>query len=334
MRCGRAWAIGALAAVLSSSCDGSSCARPTTKEPCAASATRHEIVSRLYDPRVDDTPLLVRADLAKHLDAPATRALLDVLTSVTQRGLEPLDVETKVVVQNDLWGLWQRARALDDAHALRAPLVDAAARAVRKFTTVDEDIAPSALPHVVARVLPARDGWREREIEVPSTQHERLFGLRRVFRVIERDRVDRAFEGVVPATERALFSTLLAIGPDGSVRRTDVVGDLEVLRFDGDVLVAARLFELPRERLACGEVALVETDVALRVPGLGANGHLAEFDAPVPLSRLPCATCHDSAEPMSLPSSTLRVGERHEGLLESAREEVAGNDLMGVEVTK
>jgi hypothetical protein len=165
----------------------------------------------------------------------------------------------------------------------------------------------SSLP--VLALLPDRDGWVDRESEHPSLSHERLFGLRRLFTVRVR---------TTPALERALYSTLVAIDPSGRPRATSVTGDLEVLRFDGDRLIGARLFELDRRLLRCdgARASLIEVDHAERVPGLGADGTLARFDPPSSLRELPCARCHEDSQAMSLPSLTLPVGPRHTALLE------------------
>lgn len=327
-------AIGSLCALvlMAASCGANGCARaPTMSSPCDRPSAPYSVVDDLYASRIDDVPLLLRADIHLHLDAPEVKTLLAALRVVSSSDLSSLDGRVRVVVQNDVWGAWQRVSASEDAHPARALLAESASSAVRALAIEGPDVAPNALPVSIVQHLPLADGWREREIEVPSTQHERLFGLRRLFRVVEREPDARGFGGVVPPIERALFSTLVAVDAQLVPRRTNVVGDLEMLRFDGDRLVGARLFELVRERLACGEVALVETGVATRVPGLGANGHLAEFDVPVPLAELPCATCHDTSEPMSLPSSTLPVGERHGALLAGVRREI---DLMVVELKK
>lgn len=253
-----------------------------------------------YDALAGD-PSLFRTD-TDWVETAEGRRLLRALRDAGQT--EPtFPTASRIALQNDVWGLWQRVEAMPLASTRRRALLTAAERVVRRLAPDVLDAPPRALPP------PLREGWRELESEMPTLQHERLFGLRRVFRIALRT------EG----RERALFSQLVAIDRRGRLVRTEVFGDLEMLELAGDELVGARLFELDRRALRCGGPALVEATMAHRVPGLGANGFLATFEPPAMLQALPCRRCHDDGEMMSLPSPSLRVGARHGDLLEQAR---------------
>lgn len=226
------------------------------------------------------------------------------------RATPRLDPAARITLQNDAWGVWQRARAQTSSSGARHAIEAAAARLVRRLAAGPIVALGPGLPRPVATAL--GPGWREHESELPSLQHERLFGLRRVFHVARRGE-----------DERALFSTLVAIDARGTPRLTSVIGDLEVLRFEGARLAGARLFELDRRNLRChGPTrALREVHEARHVPGTGAHDFLARFEPPVPLRELPCAECHDDDSMMSLPAAGLAVGGRFEALLAPVRGE-------------
>lgn len=253
-----------------------------------------------YDALASD-PRFFRTD-TDWLEGPGGAQVLAKLRAAAM--VEPaLPVASRIALQNDVWGLWQRVDAAPVASVRKASVLEAAEALVRRLAPTLSDTPPGALPP------PLGEGWRELESEMPVLNHERLFGFRRVFRVALRR----------GARERAIFSQLLAIDARGRVVRTSVFGDLEMLELDGDALVGARLFELDRRALRCGGPRLVEAATVAHVPGTGANGFLAELDPPAMLQALPCQRCHDDGEMMTLPSPTLPLGARHASLLELGR---------------
>ncbi|MEZ4339280.1 MAG: hypothetical protein R3B82_21880 [Sandaracinaceae bacterium] len=221
-----------------------------------------------------------------------------------------LEPPARVALQNDVWGVWQRARAQPVSSSAHHAVEAAAARLVRRLAPPRVPPWEVGLPPPVAAAL--GPGWHEEESELPSLQHERLFGLRRVFHVA-RQGTDR----------RALFSTLVAIDAEGQPRITPWVGDLEILRFSGGRLVEARVHELDRRTLRCHgpDRALRSVREVRHVPGTGAHGFLLEADPPASLDDLPCARCHEDDGLMSLPTPELTVGRRFQELLAPARAE-------------
>ena len=220
--------------------------------------------------------------------------------------------EARVLLQNDAWGLWQRARDQDEGRLRRL-----AAHAVGQLAlpaAALRALAPTASP--LPRALPPSEGWEELEAEVPVLAHERAFGLRRVFRVLLAGPT-----GPAGPPRRALTSQLVALDDQGRAHLTRLPGELEALRFEGSTLAEARVLELHRDALLRGAPPLrPATDVA-HVPGLGANAFLFELDPPEPLRDLPCARCHDDGTMMSLPTTAYPPGHRFPALLARASEE-------------
>ena len=223
---------------------------------------------------------------------------------------EWLSPAARVTLQNDVWGVLQRARSAEVSSPELHAIAVAAGHLVRRLAPRSLERWSPGFPSAVAPVL--EGGWQEHESELPSLQHERLFGFRRVFHVARRGE-----------DERALFSTLVAIDRDGAPVLTRYVGDLEMLRFEDGELVEARVFELDRRAVRCrgAASALREVDDVAQVPGIGAHSFLRTFDPPADLDTLPCARCHDNVFPMSLPSTELEVGGRFDVLLRVPRED-------------
>lgn len=263
----------------------------------------------LLDVRTGGEPLLYATEPARWIDTPEALALASRLEAAAR--VEPsLPPRARVVLQNDVWGLWQRVHDLATSSPARDRLLRASAALARRLA-LDHPPGANGTPAVIARLLPASEGWRDVEAELPVFSHERLFGLRRLFHLRVREN-----------EERALYSTLVALDAEGRPRPTDVVGDLEHLRFDGPELAGGRVHELDRRALRCdGPLAsLREVDRVTRVPGLGADGFLATFEPPATLdvarADIPCARCHEDAFAMSLPSDALEPGRRHRALLD------------------
>ena len=283
-------------------------APPAGGESCGPGVYGSPAHDALLEPTIEERPALNDPFVEAWIDTPIASALADRLERAARADPSRIPGPARIVLQNDVWGLWQRVTAVPRSSENRTRLAARAAALVHRLAFDGPDEPPSAIPAPIAPVLA---GYVERESELPSLQHERLFGLRRIFHV--------ALRGT---NERALFSSLVALDGRGRPRRTAIVGDLEMLAFEGERLVRARLFELDRRRLRCEgpSRALREVDRAAHVPGTGANGHLARFDPPVPLVDLPCVRCHDDAMEMSLPHRGWTVGARHRALLEQAAE--------------
>ena len=224
-----------------------------------------------------------------------------------------LSAEARVALQNDVWGLWQRTRELPSSSEPAAAMERAAARLIAHLAVAAPDRWRPGLPQAVAAALGS--GWTELESELPSLQHERMYGIRRVFHIARRG-----------DDERALFSTLVALDPSGRPTITSIPGEIEWLRFEGDALVEARVFELDRRALRehGSARALMEVDEVAHIPTTGANRFYAEFDPPAaldppaPLASPPCVRCHDDAQLMSLPTPSFELGDRYGALLQIA----------------
>jgi hypothetical protein len=260
--------------------------------------------------RIWDEPALFETDpsaLARGLPA-----LTDVLRRVPDTSLTILTPEQAIVLLNDLWGVRARLHALGTSSAEAHAFDDAEARVraviLGRAGTGPPWICPGA-PTAAAEHLPAAEGWREAESEMPVLSHERAFALRRLFRVFVR------------GSERALVSQLVFVDAAGTAHLSCVAGEIELLDVGPEGARSARLFEL--ERHARGLVGtLVEVAEVARVPGLGADRFFLEPPA-VPLGALPCRSCHDDDHAMSLFSLDLPVGRRLPSLLTQAAAEHA-----------
>jgi hypothetical protein len=206
----------------------------------------------------------------------------------------------RVALQNDLWGYWQRLNEDGDQPELQ----DTVARIIRRLALPADRIPSRIAPPPAA--LSHLGSFEEVGTEMPVLSHERAFGLRRVFHVL------------LAEDARALTSQLVALDDRGVAHATDVPGDLEVLAVRDGAAIGARLFELDRRALRCGEPALVEVDHVSRVPGIGASSFFLELDPPVAVAAMPCARCHEDDHMQSLPDARLRVEPRIAGLIDQA----------------
>lgn len=307
-----------LAAVLTAACLFVGCGRaaessapaPTEENSCTPGTYGVAAYDALVDVRVSGRVALTDARIAEWISTPVAAELARALVRSGQ--IEPrIDQASRAALQNDVWGLVERVSALDVTSVDTNTILAAGRTLVRRLAPARIDIPPvgGRLPGALSVLGP---GFVERESEMPVLQHELVFGLRRFFRVAVRGTDD---------SERAMFSVLLALDERGIPFRTGIVGDLEVLRFEGDHLRSARLFELDRRRLRCegADHALREVDHVTQVPGLGADRAIAAFDPPVALADLPCARCHIDANTMSLPRADFPLGRRQTPLLDQQR---------------
>lgn len=219
---------------------------------------------------------------------------------------DDLRVEARIALQNDAWGLWQRVSELGVSSQNADALLEGSEALVRRLAVDDPPAWRPAIPPAVAAAL--GEGFTARESEMPSLQHERMYGNRRVFHVALR------------GEERAFYSTLVALDRDLSPAPTNVPGELERLRFEGDTLVEAHVHELDRRALReRGPAhALIELERVAHIPATGANRFYVELDPPAPVADLPCVRCHEDAQAMSLPTDLAETGARVPAVLEQA----------------
>ncbi|MCI0571429.1 MAG: hypothetical protein L0Y66_11800 [Myxococcaceae bacterium] len=254
-------------------------------------------------------PALFARDAVALLGSSDSERLAGALGRVSERDIASLPLPARVALQNDLWGLLQRLERVESSSARREALLGATRAMMARLAPTAEEaesVSMRSADALVRSLLPADAGWTERGSELPVLSHERLFGLRRIFRVFERP------------GQRALVSHLLVITRDGHPRMTSVVGEVEVLALGEGQPRGERLLHLDRRQLRCGgpERGLVRVDEVSHVPGLGADGFLLEFDTPIPLTSNPCARCHEDSSAMSLPSAAVDPREREKRLLE------------------
>jgi len=259
----------------------------------------------LRDP--DGEPLIFHRTIAdaQPRDLERTRAAL----VGTLDALPTLDERARLILQNDLWGvvvrLGQASRSTPEVSRLR----EAAVTLLRALAPPGDALVPELMPPELAKVLPAAEGWREVASEVPALNHELAFGDRRLFRLFRRPLGDDGMEG----EELALAGHLLVIDRDGLVRRSSIIGEVELLRFRDGELSAAEVYELGRSGDLAGTLRPA-AEIA-QLPGPGADSLLAKFDPPQALSELPCLRCHHDDSRMSLPNPSLDPRLREAGVL-------------------
>lgn len=246
----------------------------------------------------------------------AAPRLVPALEAARSAALDDVSFEARVVLQNDLWGAWQRVDETP-ASAERDALLSALAGTVVHLAPTPAALEAhdgSALPTVAHAFVPEAEGWRERGTEHSVLSHEALFGMRRVFRVLTRN----------GELDRALVSQVVALDDRGEPHLTSIATGMEILEISGGV-ARARVLELSRHSLRCGPPRLVPMDAVHGLPGLGTNGHLAALDPPEAPTPSVCARCHEDVEGrddllMSLPNDDVaRLPRRWAELLEQSR---------------
>ena len=204
-----------------------------------------------------------------------------------------LPLYTRIVLQNDVWGLLQRlAKSSTNTPGIEALRAEATNVfwALAPADTALAAIDGTQLPKEVAALHPASDGFLEYSSDHRILGHERAFGLRRYFRIVLSDR------------QRALVSQLVVVDRNGQVHMSNVVGEVEILQYSGPgTLAAATVLHLERAAFLRNSDALVVTDQIAQIPSKGASVPIIEFSPPVRVQDLPCARCHDDDNMMSLP---------------------------------
>lgn len=299
------------------------CAEPASQPSATgqppASATQQTCTSTLWGTAEYDQlyaledasgkPLLFCLQL-EHESTSALAELATRLKRAVERDPTALAPAVRVALQNDAWGLAQRARGVPASHTELERVHTQAQRLVDRLA-LPTTVLTSLKANATRQVLPPSRGWQELGTEHSVFQHETSFGLRRLFRVFG------------AGEQFALSSELVAIDTQGRAVLTTVPGEIEMLTLSEQGATAARVFELDRHALRCFgiDAALVEVAEVSQVPGLGANRLVAEFDPPEPLAQLPCLRCHHDRDLMSLPSHSEDIGQRHRELLTQATQE-------------
>ena len=236
-------------------------------------------------------PLASSPDKAALIDA--LQALLDAPPVV-----EP---DAAVVLQNDLWGLHERARSeVSDPQLQR--IGELSARLAHRIAPADVRALapPDALPEQLATAFPS---VVEHGTEMPILSHESAFGFRRVFRIALSP--DRA--------KRVLFSQLVAFDREGRIGVTRVVGEVEHLWFAHGLVGHADVWKLTRGTTPHLEIV----DFVTHVPSLGADSFFIEEATPAPLDdAIPCVRCHEDDDTRSLPRPDLPARPRWQRVLD------------------
>ena len=262
-----------------------------------------------YQLRAADGELLIFHRTLVEAPTRDLEALSDALAA-TLDALPTLAPQARLILHNDLWGVVARLGRTTRSTPEVARLREAALTLLRALAPAPDAIGRELTPPELAKVLPAEEGWREVASELPALNHELAFGDRRLFRLFRRQLGD-------DGEELALAGHLLVIDRDGIVRRTSIIGEVELLRLRGGELVAAEVYELVRSGDLVG--TLRSAPEVAQIPGPGADSLIAEFDPPQALSELPCLRCHHDDSRMSLPDPTLDPRLREAGVLARAQ---------------
>lgn len=279
-------------------CTGATDTYPARK----ATAARPNTDPNLRPSRLE--PFLLDGKTPTPAEAAALESLLGTLST---RDYTATDIRSRVILQNDLWGLWQRLQpnrapaAPDDVPTTLSEAIRASVFALAATEEELEALGPVPVPGSLAALMPSATADDEMESLFPVMTHELSFDLRRMSRIF------------IDGNERAIISQLLAIDNNGKTHVTRIVGDLEWLKFFGDELADARVLHLDRET---GE--LREHHSIAHIPDRGANRFFITFDPPVPISELPCVSCHDEREPNSFPGLPNKLDPRKEHFLRRA----------------
>ncbi len=261
----------------------------------------------LYDVHAAGEPALLTADVDALLEAgPTLIPLLDEARAVSLVGIPRVARE---VVLADAWGAAARLQRGAVSSPARESLTRALGALMRHLAIQpDEALRNHRPPPAALAIVPVEDGWAEFDTEHSVLTHERVFGLRRVFRIFVRGDHEA----------RALVSQLIAIDANGDAYLTSVVGEVEMLELDADGPTGARVWRLDRQHLGCGDVMLEEDSEVQRIPDIGADGFILDLPAPESLATMPCARCHEDADAFSLPTTRTAVADRLTPLLTRA----------------
>ncbi len=285
-------------------------ATPTAPAPqCEDVAFGAPAFDALVLGRGSSAGLLYETHIDRLTDVARAQSMLEAATR-TDPTIVPMN--TRLALHGDVLGLVQRLRAARRSSTMLDALIRAATALATRLTPRPGDVQDSqAVPIAASTAL--GPGWIEHGSELSSLMHERLFGMRRIFRILTR------------GDERALVSQLVTVDTSGHAVRSPISGEIERLRFAGDRVAEARVWHLDHGHLRCRGVGheLVEVGAVAHVPADGANGFLLESDTPIALTDLPCTRCHRDRGTMSLPTDVPEPTARHAALLRTFEREVA-----------
>jgi len=271
----------------------------------------------LYDVLAAGEPAMLTADVDALLEAgPTLIPLLDQARTVSATSIPRVARE---VVLADAWGAAARLQRSAVSNPARESLTHALGALMRHLAIEPDEAQQGHHPPPAALVIvPAEDGWTEFDTEHSVLTHERVFGLRRVFRIFVRGDHEA----------RALVSQLIAIDSNGEAYLTSIVGEIEMLELDADGPTGARVWRLDRRHLGCGDVMLEEESEVQRIPDIGADGFILDLPAPESLATMPCARCHEDADAFSLPTTRTAVADRLTPLLVRAGRDAQAISLV------
>ncbi len=224
------------------------------------------------------------------------------------------DQTHKIILQNDVWGLFVRLESATESSHGRAELSEAAGDLVRDLSLEAGSFRDFLTPPLPIKLLSEDAGWHEVASELPALNHELAYGSRRIFRLFRRVRLIRQRA----SNDLALASHLVALDRDGTARRSDVIGEVEILHFNDGELTSAEVYKL--DRLGNTGPTLQSLAQVVQIPGEGADSLIAEFDPPEAMTELPCLRCHHDGEAMSLPNPALDPRWRDAGVLLRAQQ--------------
>jgi len=274
-------------------------------------------LAALYDVQAAGEPAMLTSDVDALLEAGPT--LIPLLEEACTSSLASIPRVAREVVLADAWGAGARLERGAVSNPARESLTRALGALMRHLAMQPSE-APRDLrpPPAALAIVPAEDGWTEFDTEHSVLTHERVFGLRRVFRIFVRGDHEA----------RALVSQLVAVHADGDAYLTSVVGEIEMLELDADGPTGARVWRLDRRHLGCGDVTLEEESEVRRIPDIGADGFILDLPAPESLATMPCARCHEDADAFSLPTTRTAVADRVTPLLVRAGRDAQAISLV------
>ena len=273
---------------------------PACREPLYGDAR----LAALYDVRAAGEPAMLTADVDAVLEAGP--ALIPLLEEARAISLTSMPRVAREVVLADAWGAAARLQRGAVSNPAREGLTRALGALMGHLAIQPAEAARDHRPPRAAlAIVPTEEGWTEFDSEHSVLTHERVFGLRRVFRIFVRGDHEA----------RALVSQLIAVDANGDAYLTSVVGEIEMLELDADGPTGARVWRLDRRHLGCGDVTLEEESEVRRIPDIGADGFILDLPAPESLATMPCARCHEDADAFSLPTTRTAVADRLTPLL-------------------
>lgn len=226
-------------------------------------------------------PSVLERQVARVLAPDAAASLAGRFREALAVAPTPLSPTARVIVQNDVWGLWQRLDGWGVSTPERDLLRRLTARVIVHLALRPEEV-PVAPDPAFATVFSASDGWREQGIGVPDMEHDRLFGYRREYHLFTRASDSR---------DRALVNHMLALDSTGTPRATALVGGVERI-LPSPATPRVEVFDRDRAAVGEGVPAMVAERTLTSLPSHGANGTLLRLDGPTPLSPALCMRCH------------------------------------------